>query len=224
MQVFIKKAHNKEKKIQHSVKIFCGALCVLLVGGLTACYNREEMNEQEKVAYEIENTLNEYEFIEETKNKFYDDFIIDNVRINEGENFISLDIDRKIWTEIDIEGYDKMHSVSIFLQYDEKSHLYKNSNNNVLESLDSISIDDSNSFYQPEEYNLLGKANINPYLDKVREYLIYPIIENKKLESINIDGEIICDNSKLIIDSRGLVYDKELKTFTSVWLLGNYYY
>ena len=158
------------------------------------------------------------------KKKYYDHFAINNIEINENERYIILDIDRKELSNIDIDGYNNMHSISVAFDYDEKSHLYKNSNNKELESLDSISIDDRNSFYQPEEYNFLGKFNLNLYLDDVKQKVILPIIEGKELKNINIDGEVADKNSKLIISARGLTYDKELKVFTTLWILGDYLY
>ena len=160
----------------------------------------------------------------EMKKEFYDDCIIGNIKINETEKFIILDIDSKELSDIDIDGYNNMHYLSVAFDYDEQSHLYKNSNNKKLESLDSISIDDSNSFYQPEEYNFLGKFNLNLYLDDVKQKVILPIIEGKKLENVSIDGEVTDKDSKLIISARGLTYDKELKVFKTLWVLGDYLY
>lgn len=60
---------SKVETIQLGAKIFCGVLCVSLVGGTMAYYKMEEMKAQKQVAYEIENGLNGYEPIEETKNE-----------------------------------------------------------------------------------------------------------------------------------------------------------
>ena len=165
-------------------------------------------------------------FLVSCQKAYYDDFIIDNVKINESEDYIYLDIDAKPLNEINIDGYNKMHAISVGLKYDEVSHLYINENtkNYDLENLNSISIDDSNSFYQPEEYNLLGKVDLNPYLDDIKSKIILPVLNGKKIENINIDGEVICKDSKLIISARDLIYDKKLNTFTAIWILGDYFY
>ena len=65
----MKRELSKDEKIQLGAKIFCGVLCVSLVGGTMAYYKMEEMKAQKQVAYEIENGLNGYEPIEETKNE-----------------------------------------------------------------------------------------------------------------------------------------------------------
>ena len=65
----MKRELSKDEKIQLGAKIFCGVLCVSLVSGTIAYYKMEEMKAQKQVAYEIENGLNGYEPIEETKNE-----------------------------------------------------------------------------------------------------------------------------------------------------------
>ena len=65
----MKRELSKDEKIQLGAKIFCGVLCVSLVGGTMAYYKMEEMKAQKQIAYEIENGLNGYEPIEETKNE-----------------------------------------------------------------------------------------------------------------------------------------------------------
>ena len=65
----MKRELSKDEKIQLGAKIFCGVLCVSLVSGTIAYYKAEEIKAKKQVAYEIENGLNGYEPIEETKNE-----------------------------------------------------------------------------------------------------------------------------------------------------------
>ena len=48
------------------------------------------------------------------KKKYYDDFIINNIKIDENEKYIILDIDIKELSNIDIDGYNNMHYIRLF--------------------------------------------------------------------------------------------------------------
>ena len=100
----MKRELSKDEKIQRGAKIFCGVLCISLVSGTMAYYKMEEMKAQKQVAYEIENGLNGYESIEESKNEVLESLM--NEPLSDSD---IAEIDKNIIknTEERPAGYDK---------------------------------------------------------------------------------------------------------------------
>ena len=100
----MKRELSKDEKIQLGAKIFCGVLCVSLVSGTIAYYKAEEIKAKKQVAYEIENGLNGYEPIEETKNEVLESLMAkplnDNQLAQMNKNVVNKNDDL-------IPGYDK---------------------------------------------------------------------------------------------------------------------